>query len=479
MALSNRSRDFTEVTLNHIRENLKTPTEPYRELTNWWRNYGEAFDYADPTPEISSLENYMCEYREFMGLTAPNALNTIVTNVSQAQATFVTQSNDIKDLLTDYGKALDVLIETIGDKNFATNFNKIALLEKVNLASPKLAAQRQRKDDFTLHTMAQYGFDKDTAEIMWKLWQSINDSFGKKDDAYIAWYYNRILGSFYYDGFDWNGTAGRAPWVFSNDFFLVEKCPFEILGLTAEEYKKLRDEVLIQHFMLEVDPTPDTYLDFFNEKDKLKTYTKMKNYFEALKGKTLSKDEVKKLFNEYFNKYRSEPYADFAHQSITTAAILADSVNVRPLIEGTAAGIYTGWRHSEMAGWLGDATIVKNGETFFGNDDYLADLDAENIVHYMDKYKLSYVNASVRYYNDINIGSTNTRASVFNEHTSTEYVECLIISELASGGKSIQEIEELTEEARRTMIEKDIRTTYPETYRFLQSLWLNSNEMVA
>ncbi len=66
---------------------------------------------------------------------------------------------------------------------------------------------------------------------------------------------------------------------------------------------------------------------------------------------------------------------------------------------------------SYLAGRLGDATITNdNGATSFGNDDYCADLDAENIYRLM-LTNMSSVDAFNEYYSQIFSGAN--RAEIF------------------------------------------------------------------
>ncbi len=45
------------------------------------------------------------------------------------------------------------------------------------------------------------------------------------------------------------------------------------------------------------------------------------------------------------------------------------------------------WRKG--AGWLGDAVYDGDGKTSFGMDDYMADLDADNIAHLVTEEKIT------------------------------------------------------------------------------------------
>lgn len=125
----------------------------------------------------------------------------------------------------------------------------------------------------------------------------------------------------------------------------------------------------------------------------------------------------------------------------------------------------------EMAGWLGDATIRGNdGKTSFGNDDYIADLDAANIFEILKNNKsLSYDDVYREYYNMLNSGKT--RAEMFLEHTDIEYVKRIILRllyPLALFEADATEFE---------IVMNHMRQFYPDTYNFIRNLEYNNQEM--
>ena len=93
--------------------------------------------------------------------------------------------------------------------------------------------------------------------------------------------------------------------------------------------------------------------------------------------------------------------------------------------------------------------MLNNGTTSFGNDDYMADLDAENLYQMISGGSDS-VSALNSYYETLASGS-ETRATIFKTYLSYSNVETQVLSEL---GKTLAQV----------------RTICPDTYDFLMSL---------
>lgn len=134
----------------------------------------------------------------------------------------------------------------------------------------------------------------------------------------------------------------------------------------------------------------------------------------------LTKPEFKRLWDEQY--YAMKGKGDFVHQQITLAPTLAIELNKSGLVVN-AYFMFNDEKREDMAGWLGDTTLKgKNGEQpSFGEDDYIADLDAANIANIMKNQKLSYLDAAKVYYNQV--GNDYTRAEKFLDHTPLEEVK--------------------------------------------------------
>lgn len=157
------------------------------------------------------------------------------------------------------------------------------------------------------------------------------------------------------------------------------------------------------------------------------------------------------ILNSVLNAQHSNPLtSDFTHMQYALAARLAYELQ----LDGKLSNVYVMSPDNEfvsyLGGWLGDATLIKNGTaTVFGNDDYMADLDAENLFRAINGGDDS-ITAINDYYRTISIGN-QTRATIFKSYISYSNAESMVLSELE---KSLSEV----------------RTLYPDTYDFLRSL---------
>lgn len=152
---------------------------------------------------------------------------------------------------------------------------------------------------------------------------------------------------------------------------------------------------------------------------------------------------------------------------ISIAARLAYYMNKTGLI-GTLGGL-TNSNISYLAGWLGDATIdeTKTGLSF-NNDDYIADLDAENIYRTIIAYpEDGILQSTLLYYNVMKAETHGNRAVIFQRHVPYETVLELIYGEFFPI--------DCTPENCWFFISTD--EYYLPVYNFLQSLIHNSANM--
>jgi hypothetical protein len=163
---------------------------------------------------------------------------------------------------------------------------------------------------------------------------------------------------------------------------------------------------------------------------------------------------------------------DFAHYAITLATNLASTTPVSTFVGNE--------KRNNLAGWLGDATIGR--PVAFGNDDYKADLDAANIAHMMKHNKMSYPEASNRYYSDLMDGRY-TRADKFKEHTPIDKVKSEIVSELQprhiDEPRSRDGVEIMTKERiddKLSELAED--SNFSEAIRFIESLQQGTNDLI-
>ena len=177
------------------------------------------------------------------------------------------------------------------------------------------------------------------------------------------------------------------------------------------------------------------------------TQENRKQYFVDVLRYTASEYSVLKSALETQHRYAEENQtSDFTHMQYAMAARLAYSLDIARDLSNLAGDDKT---VSYLGGWLGDATLRENGTTTFKNDDYMADLDAENLFRVIDDEEDS-ITAINQYYDTLAEGSGN-RATIFTQHLSYSTVEGMVLQRLD-----------------RTIAQ--VQSAYPDTYDFLMSL---------
>ncbi|MBA4536496.1 hypothetical protein H1Z61_04870 [Bacillus aquiflavi] len=310
------------------------------------------------------------------------------------------------------------------------------------------------EEEFDKHLQEEFGFGEEEVKLMNKLQEKLKERFPYASSEELDWYFTRLIGGFSYGGsesssgdhFKWNATAGD-PYTVLPQFRFDEKDFFTIfLGFSEDEYKLLRYKVRVQNQIVSL--PKENSLVFLEKNNRINMY---KASLEDAIGKELTDTEFKIYWNEQYNRMVTK--GDFAHQQITTATMLN---NRFVLTDMKIFGLGIGKEKKEdLAGWLGDATIGEPPS--FGKDDYIADLDAENIYYLIKEKQLSYQAAVNKYYKEV--GIKYTRAELFTKHTTVENVKKQIFAEL-----KVSNLDELKSKA-------------PDSYRFIRSLEENMNEM--
>lgn len=313
--------------------------------------------------------------------------------------------------------------------------------------------------DYKESLKVQYGFDDKTSRIIVKLKRNIYKDSRIKDDEkdYVL---TRLLGGLSYDlnpnlkgWFEksmWQGTAGIGK-NFGDNLIDIETQLKNYLNLTNEEYEYLKYKVRIQH---------ENY-GYFNSIDKNRLPGYIKSMETALNRK-ITEDEFEKLWNEQIDSFKDK--TDFAHQYITMATHLYGKLRVPDILGGHE-------HTNNMSGWLGDTTNVADVNPSIGNEDYKADLDSVNITSLMKRDNISFVEASNKYYKNLENGTYN-RAEEFKKNKEFEKVKKDIYEQL-----TIKRTD-----ARGITIEISSNINYikenvPQTYNFVKSLENNQNDL--
>ena len=296
-------------------------------------------------------------------------------------------------------------------------------------------------DRYTYELVNTFGFSKTVANLIRSLYDKVDNKFCSETRLQKAWKCARVLSEFVYDNDStinkWDDVAGSVTNVNNRRAYFVDT-----LGYTNYQYAILNQDLIRQH------STANT------------------------------KNSV----------------IDFCHMQYSLSARLAYSLGYDSFISNWGTGFVTGnWGYytdediSYLAGWFGDAILMgeSGGTTSFGNDDYMSDLDAENIYRIILQGGSS-VNAFSNYY--ATLSSCKNRAHIFKGHISYESVRSKIFYELVDT-RLIELINantnniDLVKYYRNLLKDEEyhwnvIRTQYYDTYNFLKSLNDNRSNLI-
>ena len=319
---------------------------------------------------------------------------------------------------------------------------------------------RQEKA-FVQTMMAEYGFDAETAQQLLTIKQGIDRKFLTSSQEFRDYIFLRVIGAAYYDGFQWNETAGGLGHYFYNEFVSDPQTGqklrtlkpvleiFQELGLKEEKAKELYYNLRLQH---ELASGKASYSNKLKSEDPELYETFKKRYSEVY-----NKEEgFDKFWDEKLKAYSNNGtgHADFTHQSITMATHLNPS-------SFQLSDFYGGREHvKDLSGWEGDTTFnATDKKPSIGEDDYKADLDSVNLIGRMQQGQ-SYAQATSSYYADLQKDST-LREREFLKNKDWKQVRSTIYSSILP-----LEIMEKGEDAIKAYIESN----YPGVSKFLNRL---------
>ena len=323
-----------------------------------------------------------------------------------------------------------------------------------------LKLSRQEKA-FVQTMMAEYGFDAETAQQLLTIKQGIDKKFPTSSQEFRDYIFLRVIGAAYYDGVQWNETAGYLKNYFFDEVvsspstvekMRIEKPLLEIfqeLGLKEEKAKELYYNLRLQH---ELASGKASYSNKLKSEDPELYETFKKRYSEVY-----NKEEgFDKFWDEKLKAYSNNGagHADFTHQSITMATHLNPS-------SFQLSDFYGGREHvKDLSGWEGDTTFnATEKKPSIGEDDYKADLDSVNLIGRMQQGQ-SYDQAITSYYSNLQKDSSQ-REREFLKNKDWKQVRSTIYSSILP-----LEIMEKGEDAIKAYIESN----YPGVSKFLNRL---------
>ena len=404
--------------------------------------------------EVSNLQDKISSYRKIQHDLEEKLRKLLAFNAKSPS--FFQEIESLKNAV-DQGMAL-------AEKSWSPFSKTFSIPKREDMGWTDIIEGKWEEKDYSQDDLnykeslkVQYGFDDKAARIIVKLKRNIYKDSRIKDDEkdYVL---TRLLGVLSYDlnpsiegWFEksmWQATAGIGK-NFGDNLMDIETQLKAYLNLTNEEYEYLRYKVRIQHGNY-------GYYDSIDG-EYLESY---KNSMETALNRKITEDEFEKLWNEQIDSFKGK--TDFAHQYITMATHLYGKSRVPDILGGHD-------NTNNMSGWLGDTTNVADVNPSIGNDDYKADLDSVNITSIMKKDNISFIEASNKYYNNLENGTYN-RAEEFKKNIGLNEVKNKIFNQLVMTKKDGEIL------AKPSNIEY-IKKNYPQTYNFIKSVENNKNDL--
>lgn len=391
--------------------------------------------------------------------------------VSQVASFFSDSLTVLKLAIQGASQLSQVTVDANG--NYNTDGLDMTWLKKMNAQkivneSPSLQDLSPEDAMFAQNLMKQYGFNEKTAREIIKVRDGIDKKFPDKSKNEKDYIFLRIIGSAYYEGFQWDETAGGLVEYFYKKKSLVEKDIYvvksfdeimEELGLSKEESKHLHSMLYFQHAVSGTDQPVGSY-----DENELNKYSKeVEENYTNNKCLTISSEEI---YNVAKNMYRK---ADFTHQSIT----MATHVSPRWFV---LADFYGGRKNvKDLSGWEGDTTRnATEMQPSIGTDDYLADLDSVNIVKRMTSKTQSYTQAMNSYFSDLQ-SSPTLREKEFKQNVDLKEVKSTIFGSLVPNrvsGKVISSTSnvDIYEKPSEEQSMNYLKEHFNSSYKFIRSL---------
>ncbi|MCM1233948.1 MAG: hypothetical protein NC489_27900 [Ruminococcus flavefaciens] len=297
---------------------------------------------------------------------------------------------------------------------------------------------------FLENLQEQFGFDRRTIGIIGEVYRKIQEKYADKPQKERDWYFARALSQMGdYDkklalGKETDAWVKGAGKVYEHGE-VEEKIFFcEELGIDEADYKYMRQMIRLQHYITSNSEGEYAY-DSVCKKSKKnkKDFRSWKKTMEEGIGEELEDDEYLALYKQIYDAVSQK--GDFSHMLYTISANLIDEGHG---VENQWDNVYapeTSWNSAEerkdVTGWLGDAvydgpTLVPIGKVSFGEDDYIADLDADNIAAIAAKEQVSLLTAVNTYYTDLQANGDEYRTQLFMENNTYEEIESTILEKV-------------------------------------------------
>ena len=244
----------------------------------------------------------------------------------------------------------------------------------------------------------------------------------------------------------------------------------DALKMSDEDYKYLRYMLRMEQYICGDNELFDynTVVGYYNNKENDVTFSEWQEKMQEAFGREVTEEEYMEEYKAMYNSFENK--GDFSHMLYTIAANIIEEEHGAVNDYQMTSVVNLDWSSKEergdIAGWLGDAVYrgkLIGGETSFGNDDYISDLDADNIVHRMDNAKGDMLTAMINYYNELDKENADSiRTKEFLNNNGYENIEKKIFEKIT--------VRDNQRDGKETMEDIKDNATYKDTYQFLYKL---------
>lgn len=331
--------------------------------------------------------------------------------------------------------------------------------------------QYQKNSQFKDALKTQFGFDDKTVSVLYHIYDAIQTKYADLPQNERDWYFTRAISQMAgynnkpINGVETHAWRNGAGTVFDYDITNEEEFFCTTLGIPREDYEYMRQMVRLQHEMCS---SPTEYDEVHMNNMALDDFDKFSEWKEKMENATnltYTDGEYIEYFLSCYNRMADK--GDFSHMLYTiSTSLINEEYGAKAEWEGLDL-IGMGWSdlatRQDIAGWLGDAVYLganlSNLKTAFGNDDFISDLDADNIIHRMSNGN-DVIENITQYYKDIERGKADDiRIGEFLTNNKFEDVASAILLRIYVEDKNGDEIYSIDDIKNSSM--------YADTYNFL------------
>lgn len=325
-------------------------------------------------------------------------------------------------------------------------------------------------EEFKNTLKVQFGFDDKTVSVLWNVYDAIQLKYAHLPQKERDWYFTRSISQMagYNNqevwGIETHAWRKGAGWAYEYEIEDEKTFFCEKLGISTEDYEYMRHMVRLQHLMVSDKETyeAETAKEVYRKDENKQDFSIWKKNMEKATNLTYTEDEYWDYYTQLYSNMGNK--GDFSHMLYTISAGLIDEGNEVDNKWTNIGALYMSWKNKEervdIAGWLGDAIYTgDNDKVSFANDDFISDLDADNIIHRMSNGKTLIDNMTQYYKDSSKSDADDVRISEFLSNNSYESILSSVLLRI--------DVADVNKDGVYSLDDVKNSDTYADTYKFL------------